>query len=74
MTRESNVHRMVNNFLDADQPGIWSHPLDLNLANESAHSSRERTSYITNFTSFIPAFIDNVYPFKTGFQKEKKKL
>ena len=34
MTGDSNVHRLVNNF----------HPRDLDLANESAHLSRKRTS------------------------------
>ena len=33
---------------------IWTHSLNLDLANESAHSSRKRTSYNRPFPNYVP--------------------
>ena len=57
MTRDSNVHRLVNNFRDVD-------PRYLDLANESAHSSRKRTSCVRK-----PLMVLRIYGSKDIFKQ-----
>ena len=53
--RDSNIHWLANNFRDVDYSRVTldlNSFKDLDLANESIHSSRKRTSHITKSVLF----------------------